>query len=318
MQYSKINNTNLNASKLVLGTDLFGTLVSEQDSFSIMDRYLADGGNVIDTASVYADWLGQGKSISEKTIGKWLTSRGNRSAVILATKGGHHDLSTLAPRLDRSSVREDFENSLRNLQTSYIDIYYLHKDDVTQSPENLIEMFQEAIPEEQANYLGVSNWTYDRIKRANEHAKRNGLRPIIASQIQHSIAAINKTYFGITAMVESEYKQYVDDNLNVFAFSSQAKGFFAILEHGGVDAMPDTTKEIYLNERNLRRYQKLRALADQRNESIPTLVLAALISDPNINTFAQIGPQNMKELSASLMGADVSLSETERRFLLED
>lgn len=119
-------------------------------------------------------------------------------------------------------------------------------------------------------------------------------------------------------MVESEYKQYVDDSLNVFAFSSQAKGFFAILEHGGVDAMPDTTKEIYLNERNLRRYQKLRALADQRNESIPTLVLAALISDPNINAFAQIGPQNIKELSASLMGADVSLLETERRFLLED
>ena len=253
MQYSKVTGTDLSASRLVLGTDSFGTLVSEPDAFALMDRYVEAGGNVIDTASVYADWLGLGKSISEKTIGKWLKARNNRSQVILATKGGHYDLDTQAPRLDYHSVREDFENSLRNLQTDHIDIYYLHKDDESQSPESLMDMLQEAAPAQQARYLGVSNWSYDRIRRANAYAREKGLRPIIASQIQHSIASANIDQFGITAMDAASYRQYAQDELSIFAYSSQAKGFFAILEKGGAEALSEATRAMYWNEENCKR-----------------------------------------------------------------
>ena len=318
MQYSKVTGTDLSASRLVLGTDSFGTLVSEADAFALLDRYVEAGGNVIDTASVYADWLGLGKSISEKTIGKWLKARNNRSQVILATKGGHYDLDTQAPRLDYHSVREDFENSLRNLQTDYIDIYYLHKDDESQSPESLMDMLQEAAPAQQARYLGVSNWSYDRIRRANAYAREKGLRPIIASQIQHSIASANIDQFGITVMDAASYRQYAQDEMSIFAYSSQAKGFFAILEKGGAEALSEATRAMYWNEENCKRYQRLQVLAKEKNESVATLVLAALVSDPKVNTFAQIGPRTMGSLSASLMGADVCLTEAERRFLLED
>lgn len=318
MRYSNITHTNLTASKIVLGTDSFGTSVDEQESFAILDRYVEAGGNLLDTASVYADWLGLGKSISEKTLGKWLKSRNNRRTVIISTKGGHYDLHTLASRLDYCSVREDFENSLCNLQTDYIDVYYLHKDDVEQTPENLIEMFQEAIPAEQAKYLGVSNWAYDRVKRANEHAKKYGLRPIIASQIQYSIAAVNRPIYGITAMGKREYDQYKKDNLNVFAFSSQASGFFAIVEKGGIESLPQGIRDMYLNEKNLALFEKLKVLSARKKETVPALVLAALTSDPNVNTFAQIGPRTLRELEVSLKGADTCLLEEDRRMLLAD
>lgn len=303
MQYSNILHTTLKASRLVLGTDTFGTQVSEGDSFAMLDKFTEAGGNMIDTASIYADWLGQGKSISEKTIGKWLTAHGNRTETILSTKGGHHDLNTLASRLDLKSVSEDFENSLENLQTDYIDIYWLHKDDVNQSPESLIEMLNEAAPAKHAHYLGVSNWTYDRIKRANEHANAYGLRPIIASQIQHSIAKLNNAAYGIVAMDDASYEQYCKDQLNVFAFSSQAKGFFAILEGGGEAALPARTRQMFYNDVNLKRYNSLRQMSAEKGVSIPTLVIAALVADHRVNTFAQIGPRKLDELEFSFLTA---------------
>ena len=316
MLYAKINHTDLTASRLVLGTDTFGTQVSQRDSFELLDRFSQAGGNMIDTASIYADWLGMGKSVSEKTIGQWLAAQGCRKEMILSTKGGHHNLNTLASRLNLRDVREDFEHSLDNLKTDYIDIYWLHKDDGNQSPEALIEMLNEAAPTANAHYLGVSNWTYDRINAANEHARNNGLRPIIASQIQHSIAKLNQAAYGIVAMDDTSYVRYSKDTLNVFAFSSQAKGFFAIMDNGGEAALPERTKGMFLNETNLIRYQKLKDMSLKTGVAIPTLVLAALISDPAVNTFAQIGPRQLSELEASLQGADTVLSQKERENLL--
>ena len=316
MLYAEINHTNLRASKLVLGTDTFGTQVSEQDAFALLDCYVGAGGNMIDTASVYADWLGKGKSISEKTIGKWLVSRGCRDKVIISTKGGHHDLTTLSSRLNLKSIQEDFENSLNNLQTDRIDIYWLHKDDPNQEPEAMIEILNEAVSKDGARYLGVSNWTYDRIKRANTYAQEKSLRPIIASQIQHSIAKLNKAAYGITAMDEVQYEKYSLDDLNVFAFSSQAKGFFAIMEKGGEAALPEKTKQMFWNERNLERFHRLKTMAQEKNVPIPALVIAALVCDEKVNTFAQIGPRTLTELDSSLEEANLRLTQEERIYLL--
>ena len=272
---------------------------------------------MIDTASIYADWLGQGKSISEKTIGAWLVSSGCRENIIISTKGGHHDLQTLSSRLDLSNVRDDIQHSLENMHTDYIDIYWLHKDDLNQTPESLIEMLNEAAPKEYAHYLGVSNWTYDRIRTANNHAKKCGLRPIIASQIQYSIAKPNYQPFGIVAMTDSEYRKYTADTLNVFAFSSQAKGFFSKLDTQDADALPDNIKKLYLNQQNLNTAEKLKELSQVTGLPIPSLVLAALLSNPDFPVFAQIGPRRLEELFSSLQAMDATLSASQRDWLLQ-
>ena len=315
MKYSVINGKDLKASKLVLGTDQMGTTLSTSESFALLDIFFEKGGNMLDTASVYADWLSVEKSVSEKTIGKWLKERKNREKVIIATKGGHHDLKTGEKRIDAKNVRFDFENSLKNLKTDYIDVYYLHKDDINNSPRELIEILNEAV-DERARYLGVSNWSYDRIKEANDWAMQNNLRPIVASQIQYSIAKTVSVPSDIYAMTPEDYKKYCNDNLSVFAFSSQSKGFFALFEKGGEDALSPAAKREFLCQENIKMLERLKKLAQEKGTDVSNLSLAALICDLNLNTFAQIGTKNVSRLSATLAASEITLSEEERNFIL--
>ncbi|MBR4867514.1 MAG: aldo/keto reductase, partial [Clostridia bacterium] len=106
MRYIKICGRAVSA--LALGTDYFGATVSKEDSFSIMDRFLAAGGNAIDTARLYASWLPGGAGASETTIGEWMKSRKNRDQIFLITKGGAVDKgSTECARLSPADLRYD-------------------------------------------------------------------------------------------------------------------------------------------------------------------------------------------------------------------
>ncbi len=311
MIYSKIADTEITAGKIILGTDLFGTIKSKEESFELLDTFVNLGGNMLDTASIYADWLKMGKSMSEKTVGEWLKTRGCRDKIIISTKGGHYDLKTLKPRLTYNDIKEDFEQSLINLNTDYIDIYWLHKDDISKTPQELIEIFNSAIDLKKVRVLGVSNWPYDRIKTANEYALKNGLMPIKVSQLRHSVATINYQTDGIFCMDKSEYEKYSNDSFDVFAFSSQARGFFALMEKGGVDALPQSVKEELLNDHNLKVFKKLKVIAEEKNTTASALALAVLINDKKVNTFAQIGPTDTEQLESSFKSLKISLSSEE-------
>ncbi len=317
MKYAEIRHTDLKACRIVMGSAEFGTTLTEDQSFELLDLYFKAGGNIIDTASVYADWLKVGKSLSEKTIGKWLSSRNIRDKIIISTKGGHHDLFTLQKRVDVPSIKEDFESSLENLKTDYIDIYWFHKDDEDKSPEELIEVLNEAVDKSKVGYFGASNWPYDRIKKANEHAKKKGLTPIIASQMRHSIAKLNFEKSDIFSMTPSEYEKYANDDLNVFGFSTQARGFYAIMEKGGEAALPEPTKKELYNDYNVKVFERLCALAKKKGTTVPALVLAALICDERVNTFAQIGSRTPEELALSMSALDIEISAEERAELLK-
>lgn len=309
MKYSKIINTDLTASKIVLGTDRFGTAISEKDSFEIMNKFIEFGGNMIDTASFYANWLNMGDSVSEKTIGKWLEKYKCRKEIIISTKGGHPRFETMdVSRMSEKEMREDFEKSLFNLRTDYIDIYWFHKDDIRIPPEELIEVLNAVTENGRAKYLGVANWTYDRIRAANEYAKKKNLRPIIASQVQYSIAKVNYERSDLHVMTESEYEKYSNDNINVFGFSTQAKGFFAILDSLGEKGLPNDVKKEFYNEYNLRLFKRIKQIAEAKNTTVPAITLAALINDKRVNTFAQIGPQNSRELLSSLASTEINLT----------
>ena len=319
MIYSKINHTDLTAGKLVLGTDGFGTEMPNELCFKMLDTFLDAGGNILDTASFYADWHGMGKSMSEKTIGLYLSERKNRDKFIISTKGGHPRLETMEiSRLSREEIFDDFEHSLINLKTDYIDIYWLHKDDENIPSERLIEIMNEILETKKARYIAVSNWSYERIKRANDYALKNSMQPFIASQIQYSVAKVNEEVLDplISAMTESEYENYRKDSLNVFGFSSQAKGFFAQMQNGGINAVSENVKNEFLNDYNLALYDRLVEVANSKNTGISAVLIAALISNPEINTFAQIGPRKLEYLEDSMKCTSFTLTESERNYLL--
>jgi aryl-alcohol dehydrogenase-like predicted oxidoreductase len=102
MRYINIANTDLKPSAICFGTAHLGSIIDQRTSFRLLDNYLERGGNFLDTAKVYADWLRGERSSSEKTIGRWMRQRKNRGRVILAPKGGHPKLAAMQiPRLSR-------------------------------------------------------------------------------------------------------------------------------------------------------------------------------------------------------------------------
>ena len=126
----KMFQTNLSA--LALGTAPFGTGISRETAFTILDAYIGRGGNLIDTAAVY------GMGLSEQTIGDWVSDRGIRYNITIATKGGHPSIPDWNRRITEKDICFDIENSLRYLKTDYIDIYFLHRDDEDQPVENIM------------------------------------------------------------------------------------------------------------------------------------------------------------------------------------
>lgn len=318
MIYADILGTDLRAGKLILGGDAFGSTVSKETAFQLLDAFIEAGGNMVDTANVYADWASPVKSISEKTIGEWMASRGCRENMVVTTKGGHPDCSTMHDsRMTREEIVCDLENSLRNLKTDRIDLYWLHKDDESIPVESLIDITDSLVHSGKVRYIGVSNWRYDRIRRANAYAAKTGRAPILASQIQYSIGQVN--YDALPYLIlgmsphDEEYDRYCADSLNMFAYSAQAKGFFSMVEkgNGSTDFVSDDAKNSYLNEENLATARRLMQYSKENGTTVAALVIAALVQDTRLNTFAQVGIKTIERLKQALMFSEIVLSQKE-------
>jgi aryl-alcohol dehydrogenase-like predicted oxidoreductase len=176
MHVVRIPNTNLDVSSLCLGTGEFGSKLDRAAAWQLLDAFVAAGGNFLDTANVYADWVPGTKSSSEKTIGAWLAQRGNRAQLIIATKGAHPLLASMnVPRCSPADILHDIEQSLGHLQTDVIDLYWLHRDDPARPAGEIIETLAAQVKAGKIRYFGCSNWRVERIAAANSYAATSSL-----------------------------------------------------------------------------------------------------------------------------------------------
>ena len=205
MEKRKLGIGSHDVSQLCLGAMLLGTKVSKEDSFAVLDDFLARGGNFIDTANCYAWWVGQqyvGHE-SETIIGEWMEARGCRDKVFLATKVGaqirnlkrlhkedgdfHFDL---APEeyeyLAAETIRKSVEDSLRRLRTDYIDLYYAHIDDRNTPLEETLGMFDDLAKEGKVREIGCSNIRTWRLERARQISEKNSWPKYSVIQQQYS------------------------------------------------------------------------------------------------------------------------------------
>lgn len=181
--------TDLRVSQICLGSAEFGLKLDRDGAFSLMDTLVSRGGNFIDTAHCYSDWVPGEVGRSEKIIGDWIKKRKNRSSVVLATKGGiDFTLPGTPISLSEAELDKDIEESLANLQTDYIDLYWLHRDERGRPVDEIINTLNKHVWSGRIRYIGCSNWNTDRIHDANAYAFANGLQPFIASQIEWSLA----------------------------------------------------------------------------------------------------------------------------------
>lgn len=149
-------------SAVSLGTSGIGTEITIEDSYRLMDAYLDMGGNHIDTARVYSDWVPGEIGRCERIIGDWMAARGNRNRIVLATKGAHPLFATIhTPRMSNAEVEGDLHLSLKAFRTDTIDLYYLHRDDRTRPVGEILEMLEAFARAGKVRRYACSNWRAD-------------------------------------------------------------------------------------------------------------------------------------------------------------
>jgi aryl-alcohol dehydrogenase-like predicted oxidoreductase len=175
-----IPESDLVVHELCLGSNIFGGNATEAESHLVMDAYRSHGGNFIDTADMYNQWVeGHVGGESETIIGSWMKSRGNRAEMVIATKVAKMDRR---PGLSAKNIFAACEESLNRLQTDYIDLYYSHSDDETVSLEETLGAYAQLVAEGKVRYIAASNFTPARLRESIAYSQDNNIPAYIAVQ----------------------------------------------------------------------------------------------------------------------------------------
>lgn len=307
MQYRIIPETELNASVISFGGNTLSVLDGQAQANDLLDLYCKLGGNFIDTANIYGKWLEPAANYSEQYIGSWLKTRHCRHQIILATKGAHPAWTArTVARLSRQDVLADLHESLQALQTDYIDLYYLHRDDEQLPVEEILDYLNDWVKAGLIRAFGCSNWKADRIREARTIAARKGWQGFAANQMMWSLARPDPAAFAdptMVAMDEASYELHRTTQLAAVAYSAQAGGYFDKLAAGGKVRITADQHRLYDSPANDRRLELARHLAAGLNCNLTEIVLGYLLAQP-FPTFPIVGSRTPEQLRASLKAGD--------------
>jgi len=276
------------------------------------DAYLDAGGNCIDTARLYED--GQ----AERAVGEYLKGK-QRDQIVLVTKCAHYDrkIPNAPQRLAPGDIRNDVNTSLSELDVDYIDILFLHRDDIRRPVEEIMATLHEFVQAGKARLLGASNWTAGRIQSANQFAKENGLTPFSVSQIHYSLGLTTPAQSGDLShliMDDTERYWYTDAGFPVMAWSASALGFFSKFAAGEELNRGSMARYGWLRE-NYLRAERAKALAAELGASVGAVALAYLMCDPDVPTCAVTSFSQEKQYEEAIEATKISLTSDQRKYL---
>ncbi|MGW6062359.1 aldo/keto reductase [Streptomyces sp. NPDC055189] len=306
----KLGSSDLEVFPLALGGNVFGWTADEAQSFSVLDAYTAAGGNFIDTADVYSAWVDGNKGgESETVIGNWLAARGNRSDVVLATKvGAHPDYKGLSA----NTIKAGAEESLRRLQTDYIDLFYTHYDDPTVSVEEIVGALDDLVTSGKVRAVAASNVTPERLQEFLDFSDREGLARYAALQPHYNLVS-RDTYEGSLQEVASR------SGLAAVPYYALASGFLTGKYRPGaqVDSARAAGAGKHLEtERGRRVLAALDEVAEARGAEIATVALAWLAAQPTVAA-PIASARTVEQLPALLAVGELELTEAEVSALTE-
>jgi aryl-alcohol dehydrogenase (NADP+) len=270
-----LGKTDLQIHHLCLGGNVFGWSATAKESELVLDAYANAGGNFIDSADRYSEWLeGNVGGESETIIGDWMKSRGNRAEIIVATKVAK--LTTRAG-LAATNIAGAAEDSLRRLGTDYIDIYYAHHDDESVPLEESLTAFHKLVTSGKVRYIAASNYTAQRLAQALKISRDLGISEYLLLQ-PHYNAIVRDEYE--SALLELAVKE----EIAVLPYFALAAGFLTGKYQPGVDVESVRAEDMpeYMNERGWAILQALTDIAAQHNAPIPATALAWLRAQPGI------------------------------------
>ena len=273
---TSIGHSDLDVFPLNLGGNTFGWTSTRDESFAVLDAFAVGGGNFVDTADGYSAWVpGNTGGESETIIGEWMTARGNRDDIVVATKVSQHPQFT---GLAAATVAAAADASLARLATDHIDLYYAHFDDASVPLAETVGAFNDLVVAGKVRYVGVSNYSADRIEEWISIAAREGYALPVALQPHYNLVR-REPYETELAPVVAEH------DLGVMPYFSLASGFLSGKYRTAADLAGKARGKgagQYLDERGLRVIDALDAIAVARGVSVPTTALAWLRAKPGI------------------------------------
>ena len=278
MQKRKLGRSGIEVAPLAFGGNVFGWTVDEPTSFRLLDRFLAEGFSFIDTADSYSRWVpGHQGGESETILGKWMKTRANRTKVILATKVGS-DMGQGKIDLSKQWMMEEVENSLRRLQTDYIDLYQSHRDDTTTPLEETLGVYAKLIDQGKVRAIGASNYSAERLREALEISSRHGLPRYETLQPNYNLYDRAEFERGLEPLCLKE-------DIGVISYFSLASGFLTGKYRSGDDLSKSPRGQMvkkYLNDRGFRIVDALHDVAKEHNAKPGQIAIAWLIARPSI------------------------------------
>lgn len=295
-------------SRLAQGTMMISSAQLDR-SFALLDAVLALGGNAFDTAHVYAN------GDCDRTLGRWIQERGIREQVVIIAKGAH-------PNADRNRVTTfditaDLHDSLARLMTDHIDIYLLHRDDVSKPVGPIVEVLNEHCQAGLIRAFGGSNWTHQRIQAANAYAEAHGLRPFSMSSSNYSLAEqVQAPWPGCVSVGgqagAAAREWYRHTQMPLLTWSSLAGGFFSgRFQRDNLDRLTRNLDRVsaqaYGCEANFQRLERAQALAEEKGVTAAQVALAYLFHQP-LNIFALVGCETPAEFAQNVQAAELDLA----------
>jgi aryl-alcohol dehydrogenase-like predicted oxidoreductase len=290
---------------------LFGTDPERfENTGKLLDRFVEAGGTTVDTARVYT------KGTSERAFGDWLARSGRRDDVVVIGKGAHHDSLTFERRVNPAAIHEDVSISLREMQLDVVDVYILHKDDPDAPVGPIVEALNEEVEAGRIKVFGGSSWSHRRIEEANRYAAAHNLRPFRVSSPNLALAVPTEPMWVgcISIAGDAEAQEwYARTGMPIFAWSSQARGFFSgrySPDNRDGDEYAQNVIRVYYSDANWERYRRAGELAREKRRSLSQIALAWVLHQP-LDVYALIGPATVAELDDCLGALDVELTPDE-------
>lgn len=315
MEYRNLGRTGLKVSELSLGTMQFGWTTDEENAFAVMDGFLEAGGNFIDTADIYSNWVASNpRGVAESIIGKWMKERGNRHQIVLATKvRGRMWEGPNGEGLSRAHIMKAIDDSLGRLDTDYIDLYQTHAFDPDTPIEETLRALDDLVHQGKVRYLGCSNYPAWRLCRALWTSDRLGLARYDSLQPHYNLV--------YRAEFERELLPLCQDQrLGIIPYSPLAGGFLTG-KYRKERPIPESARaeEIvkrYFNDKNFALLGRLERVSKKRGKTILQMALGWLLTNPVV-TSPIIGANTVEQLRESLGAVGLRLSQEEMATLNE-
>lgn len=300
MKYGTIAGIDKKVSRLIMGCDNQPNLAHAS---ALFDDFYERGGTTFDTAYIY------GSGLHERQLGRWISNRGLRESIVVISKGASR------PHCNPEALTRQLWESLDRLQTDYVDIYMLHRDDETIPVGEFINVLNEHAQAGRIQVFGGSNWSLARFDEANEYARTHGLQGFGVLSNHFGLAESQDVqWIGSKHVTDRASKQWLRERqIPLLPWSSQSRGFFTGRAHPNDLSDPEMVR-CYYNDANFERLRRAEQLAAELGVATTAIALAFVLNQP-FPTFPLFGPRSINETRTSMAGLSIQLTETQINWL---